>query len=78
MLRDTQTDELYPYFPHEARIRMLTYQIDTKVDVHIEKRKRVGNIPTDLIVRYPTERIDLCKIPVMVRSSQCHLNDCND
>ena len=26
------------YYPHEARIRNLTYQIDSKVDVHIEKR----------------------------------------
>jgi len=33
----------YPYFPHEARIRNLTYMIDSFVDVHIEKRKRNGN-----------------------------------
>ena len=82
MLRDTQSEQLYPYFPHEARIRNLTYQIDTKVDVHIEKRSKTNNsngqIPGQLLVKYPVEKIELCKIPVMVRSSQCHLNDCNE
>jgi DNA-directed RNA polymerase beta subunit len=70
---------MYPYFPHEARIRNMTYQIDTKVDVHIEKRKRNSkDQPGDLIEKFEVEQIELCKIPVMVRSSQCHLNDEND
>lgn len=56
----------------------MTYQIDSKVDVHIEKRKRIGNVPGELIEEYKTEQIELCKIPVMVRSSQCYLNDEND
>jgi DNA-directed RNA polymerase II subunit RPB2 len=70
--------ELYPYFPHEARIRNLTYQIDTKVDIHIEKRHRVGKKPGELIEKYETRQIELAKVPVMIRSSQCHLSDCND
>ena len=58
----------------------MTYQIDSKVEVHIEKRKRNknSNQTGELIERYPTKTIELCKIPVMIRSSQCHLNDEND
>lgn len=59
----------YAYFPHEARIRNLTYQIDAKVDVHIEKRKRKKRTPGELIQKYESKQIDLGKIPVMIRSS---------
>lgn len=76
--RDGIQREIYPYFPHEARIRNLTYQIESEVDVHIEKRKRVKKTPTDLIEEFPTKRVKLGKIPVMIRSCQCHLSDCND
>jgi hypothetical protein len=55
MMKDPKTGEMYPYFPHEARIRNMTYQIDSKVDVHIEKRKRIGNVPGELIEEYKTE-----------------------
>ena len=78
MMKDPKTNAMYPYFPHEARIRNMTYQIDSKVDVHIEKRKRNGNVSGEIIEEYKTEQIELCKIPVMIRSSQCHLNDEND
>jgi len=52
MMADKNND-MYPYFPHEARIRNLTYQIDTKVDIHIEKRKRIKNKAGDLIESLP-------------------------
>lgn len=29
-------------------------------------------------MKYKTRQIDLGRIPVMIRSSQCHLSDCND
>ena len=67
MLTDKHGD-MYPYFPHEARVRALTYQIDTKVDIHIEKKSRKGNRPGKLLERYKTTQIDLGKIPVMIRS----------
>ena len=60
--------EAYPYFPHEARIRNLTYQIDTKVDIHIEKRKRIKKKAGELIERFPKRQIELGRIPVMIRS----------
>ena len=53
MLTDKHGD-MYPYFPHEARVRALTYQIDTKVDIHIEKKSRKGNKPGKLIEKYKT------------------------
>jgi DNA-directed RNA polymerase beta subunit len=74
-LKDDKTGEAYPYYPHHARIRNLTYQIESKVDFHIEQRKRKGKRPGELIKKYPAQQIDLCKIPVMIRSSQCHLSD---
>lgn len=67
MLTDKNGD-MYPYFPHEARIRNLTYQIDTKVDIHIEKKQRKGNQPGKLIERYKKTQIELGKIPVMIHS----------
>lgn len=77
MMKDKH-GEKYPYFPHEARVRNLTYRIESFVDVHIEKKKRVGNQPGKFIEKYPTKQIELCEIPVMVRSCQCYLADCND
>jgi len=68
----------YSYFPHEARIRNLTYQIESKVDVHIEKRQRDRRTPGRLLQKYESKCIELGKIPVMIRSSQCYLADCND
>ena len=62
------------YYPHEARIRNLTYQIDSKVDVHIEKRRRKGKVAGELIEKYESKRIDLGKIPIMIKSSQCWLS----
>lgn len=74
-LKDPQGG-LYPYFPSEARIRNLTYQIEASVDFHIEKRRRYGNKPgtakEDLLETYETkEKTTLCKIPVMVHSKPC-------
>ena len=77
MMMDLKLNSRYPYFPHEARIRNMTYQIDSKVDVHIEKSYR--DRKDELIVeKYEQQQIELCKIPVMIRSSQCHLSDEND
>ena len=46
----------------------MTYQIDSKVDVHIEKRYR--NKDDELKIEpYEMQQIELCKIPVMIRSS---------
>lgn len=68
----------YAYFPHQARIRNLTYQVEAFVDFTIEKRRRYGNKPgtakEDLIETYEMkEKTTLCKIPVMVHSKPCHL-----
>lgn len=76
-LKDS-TGALYPYYPNEARIRNLTYQIEASVDFTIEKRRRYGNKPgtakEDLIETYETkEKTTLCKIPVMVHSKPCQL-----
>jgi DNA-directed RNA polymerase beta subunit len=70
--------KLYPYFPHHARVRNLTYQIECSVDFSIEKRKRYGNKPGygegDLMTNFEKKnKITLCDIPVMVHSKPCHL-----
>jgi len=52
MLDLGQNQGTYPYFPHEARIRNLTYDINTKVDIQIVKKKREGNKPGKEITRY--------------------------
>jgi DNA-directed RNA polymerase II subunit RPB2 len=76
---DKSQKRWHPYFPHEARIRNLTYQIESKVDVWVEKRYRHKKKPGDLVCKpFPTVQIELAKIPVMIRSTQCHLSDCNE
>ena len=52
MLDLGQNQGTYPYFPHEARIRNLTYDINTKVDIQIVKKKREGNRAGREITRY--------------------------
>lgn len=77
-MRTDKNNAKYAYFPHEARIRNLTYQVDSQVEVHIEKKSRVGNTPQETLVSYPKRRIELCKIPVMIRSKQCYLSGRKD
>ena len=59
----------YPYFPHEARIRNLTYDINTRVDIQVVKKKRAENRPGEVLQRFEKRQIDLGRIPVMIRSS---------
>ena len=61
--------EYYSVFPHEARIRNLTYKIESLVDVHVEKRHySEERIIGEVIETYEKKRIKLCDVPLMVRS----------
>jgi DNA-directed RNA polymerase beta subunit len=55
-MKEDEKNSMYPYFPHEARIRNMTYQINSKVDVHIEKRMRDSkDQPGKLLDQFKTE-----------------------
>ena len=72
-------DELsYAYYPHDCRVRNLTYKSDIKVEVWMEKYKLSDDEdrPTpegDPIFKSEPVTIDLGSIPVMLRSKPCHL-----
>jgi len=86
----TEVDErTNPIFPHEARLRNLTYSTEIFCDVQLVKveleseseMKRDGR-KTQKIKRIekdsPVQKIVLGKCPVMVRSNFCHLTNFSD
>jgi DNA-directed RNA polymerase II subunit RPB2 len=77
-------------FPHEARIRNLTYATEIYVDVRLQKLQleppEKGGLKDGekkepkftVLEDYPTKQAFLGKVPVMVRSKFCHLKNLED
>ncbi|KAL7712577.1 DNA-directed RNA polymerase subunit beta [Entamoeba marina] len=59
---------LTPLFPHEARIRNLTYSSELSAKVQLTERSHTGTITREL------GKVTLGKIPVMLKSTVCRLN----
>lgn len=90
--RIQEADESYsPIFPHEARIRNLTYTTEIYVDVKLQKlqqiidksplqtsEKREAKFKVLNDYENGTKRVFLAKVPVMVRSNFCHLRNLNE
>lgn len=84
--RVQEADESYEaVFPHEARIRNLTYSTEIYLDARIEKRDVElvntgfqGGELKEKVTRFDTARVFVGKVPVMVRSQFCHLRNFND
>jgi DNA-directed RNA polymerase II subunit RPB2 len=91
--RVQEADESYEIvFPHEARIRNLTYATELYVDVRLVKLElepvdKAGFRETGekkepkvkrIIKEHDTARVFIGKVPVMVRSNFCHLRNLND
>ena len=89
--RIQEIDDAYkPVFPHEARIRNLTYATEIYVDVRLVKLKeelpeerglKDGTRPKPMmrvLHEYKPIQAFLGKVPVMVRSNFCHLKTLND
>lgn len=89
--RMTEADEQYkPVFPHEARLRNLTYATDIYVDAKMRRVKIVmpdktsglytpGQEPVENVEKdYGTKRVMIGSIPVMVRSKFCHIKGMQD
>ena len=81
--RSENNDRTYAYYPHDCRVRNLTYKSDIKVEVWIEKYKlsddddRPHPEGDPLWVTDPVT-IDFGSIPVMLRSKPCHLRGIQD
>lgn len=76
-----EKDDFYNYiFPNEARIRNLTYETDMLLD--IENAAKTVNAETGQIIREDQKvRIEknfIGKVPIMVRSKFCSLNELDD
>lgn len=80
--RQHESDGLYHHiFPHEARVRGLTYQTELFCAVEIkkikygEKNQRTGIAPViSEETLFQNDKVQLARIPVMVRSKFCHLS----
>ena len=59
-------------FPNDARVRNLDYLSELSLDVIWREKKKSGNVERS----YPN--INIGKIPIMVRSKYCSLNDKTD
>lgn len=78
-----EDDRITTYYPHEARLRNLTYAVDVYVNVRlvkkelepIEKAKQAGRQQKIIGVLEEKEwqRICLFKCPIMVRSKLCQI-----
>lgn len=80
--RQHESDGLYHHiFPHEARVRGLTYQTELFCAVEIkkikygEKNMRTGIAPViSEETLFQNDKVQIARIPVMVRSKFCHLS----
>ena len=62
-------------FPHEARNRNLTYASSTYIDVHVKYTVRSGEMLENInVINNVIPRVQLGKIPIMLKSSICVLN----
>lgn len=62
-------------FPHEARVRNLTYASATYIDVHVKYIVRTGEMLENTnTINNVISRVQLGKIPIMVKSSICVTN----
>ena len=89
--RHLEPDDLYsPLFPHESRIRNLTYSTEIFADVTFSKKEMddiyVENPDTqerekkvkNVISESTKHRVFIGKIPVMLRSKFCQLKKLNE
>jgi DNA-directed RNA polymerase II subunit RPB2 len=88
--RITEEDEKFvAMFPHEARMRNLTYSTDLYVDISFTKKELDSEFEFDVksgqrkrkvkkvLQEYDSARVMIGKIPVMLRSNFCQLSDLN-
>ena len=90
--RITEEDDKYePIFPHEARMRSLTYSTELYVDITFSKQELAGKDEFDIdpktgqkrrrvkevLSTYDSARVLIGKIPVMLRSQFCQLTNLN-
>jgi DNA-directed RNA polymerase II subunit RPB2 len=65
-------------FPHEARLRNFTYASTMTVDINIKYITRTGEKLDNIQTNYKImPKIQIGKIPIMVKSSMCVLNNFN-
>lgn len=58
-----------PLYPYDARIRNLTYDANVYCDIMVE-------IEMDgKVEKVPHHRVNICQIPIMVKSERCNLNN---
>ena len=76
----TEADgESVPLYPHEARLRNLTYSASVFVDVtctqyELDENRNHDRNSTPVEPPKVLEQIFLCRLPLMVRSSRCFLS----
>ena len=58
-------------YPHEARLRNITYSANVYIDIHVE------HFSNDKKDSFTFEKCLLCKLPVMCRSCLCNLDQYN-
>lgn len=83
-------DRYLPVFPHEARMRNLTYATEIFVDIKFSKKELDNYYEVDhltgkrkrkvkqIISEYEDARVNIGKIPVMLRSNFCQLKNMNE
>lgn len=64
----------FPLMPHAARLRGLTYSSSVCVDICHDKVDRRGSTPVT-VWRKVYRSVVLCRIPIMLGSDVCYLND---
>jgi len=89
--RHLETDDTHtPMFPHESRLRNLTYSTELFADITFAKKElddvyeddpetqeRVKRV-RQVIKRYETKKVFIGKVPVMLRSKFCQLKKLNE
>ena len=71
----------YPLTPNMCRLRNMTYSAKVFIDIEhevLELREVDGAEEEQLQLRTKYEGLELCQIPIMLKSEYCWLNNCTE
>jgi len=64
-----------PMFPQDARLRNFTYESSIMIDIHIQYNIKTGeNLQNNECIHKTIPKVNIGKMPIMVKSSLCLLN----
>jgi DNA-directed RNA polymerase II subunit RPB2 len=66
-------EDVRALLPNEARLRNMTYEVNIEIDIEIDVTYTRDAISPPVVQSTTYEKVNLCKLPLMLHSEYCHL-----